>query len=126
MTEAQRPLSPHLQVYRPQLTSVLSILHRATGIALAVGAVALVAWLAAIAAGPEAYRQAETVFGALWFRLLIAGWTYCAFYHLANGIRHLAWDVGWGFEIGQVYASGWAVVAVSATASVVFLVLVFR
>ena len=124
-SQAQRPLSPHLQVYRPQLTSVLSILHRGTGLALSIGALALVAWLVAIAAGAEAYNQALVIFGAAWFKLLIAGWAFCGFYHLANGIRHLAWDVGWGFELPQAYASGWAVVAFSVLATGVFLVLVF-
>ena len=124
MSSTQRPLSPHLQVYRPQLTSVLSILHRGTGVALSVGAVALVAWLVTIASGAQAYEQWQSVFGAGWFRLLIAGWAFCGFYHLANGVRHLAWDVGWGFELPQAYASGWAVVAFSVLATGLFLALV--
>ena len=124
-SQAQRPLSPHLQVYRPQLTSVLSILHRGTGVALSIGALALVAWLVAIASGPQIYSQALSIFGAVWFKLLIVGWTFCGFYHLGNGIRHLAWDVGWGFELPQAYASGWGVVVFSLLASGLFLVLVF-
>jgi succinate dehydrogenase / fumarate reductase cytochrome b subunit len=125
MSQAHRPLSPHLQVYRPQLTSVLSILHRGTGVALSVGAIALVAWLVCIASGVDTYSQAQGVFAAGWFRLLIAGWAFCGFYHLGNGIRHLAWDVGWGFELSQAYASGWTVVAFSVVATGAFLALAF-
>ena len=124
-SQAERPLSPHLQVYRPQLTSVLSILHRATGVALSAGAVALVLWLASIAGGVEAYTQAQSIFAAGWFKLLIAGWTFCGFYHLGNGIRHLAWDVGWGFELRQAYATGWAVVVFAVVATGSFLAVVF-
>jgi succinate dehydrogenase / fumarate reductase cytochrome b subunit len=86
---------------------------------------ALVAWLVAIASGPEAYNQSLTVFGAAWFKLLMAGWAFSGFYHLGNGIRHLAWDVGWGFELPQAYASGWAVTGFSFVATAVFLVLAF-
>ena len=125
MPQAQRPLSPHLQVYRPQLTSVLSILHRGTGLALSAGAIALIAWLVAVASGPEAYEQALSVFGAGWFKLFIVAWVFCGFYHLGNGIRHLAWDAGWGFELRQTYASGWAVVGFAVIASGLFLLLIF-
>ena len=125
MPQAQRPLSPHLQVYRPQLTTVLSVLHRGTGLALSMGAVALVTWLAAIASGPAAYGRAQSIFAASWFRLLLAGWAFCGFYHLANGIRHLAWDVGWGYEIPQAYASGWTVVAFALLTTGGFLLLAF-
>ncbi|MDJ0947353.1 MAG: succinate dehydrogenase, cytochrome b556 subunit [Alphaproteobacteria bacterium] len=113
MTTGNRPLSPHLQVYRPQLTSMLSILHRVTGVALAVGALLLVWWLLAVAAGPDAHA---TVNGFLisWIgRLLLFGWSFALFYHLCTGIRHLFWDAGLGMELKQVYASGWTVVAVS-------------
>lgn len=108
-----RPLSPHLQVYRPQLTSVLSITHRLTGIALAAGALILLYWLAAAASGPEAYAQAQAVLGTLWMQLLLVGWTWAFFFHLCNGIRHLFWDAGKGFEIKQAYASGYAVIVCS-------------
>src|ERR1700741_74027 len=95
-----RPLSPHLQIYRPQLTSVLSILHRATGIALGVGTLLLVYWLIAVAAGAgarAAYDVAQRLIGSWFGRLLLFGWTLAFFYHLANGVRHLAWDAGYGF-----------------------------
>jgi succinate dehydrogenase / fumarate reductase cytochrome b subunit len=105
-----RPLSPHLQVYRPQLTSVLSILHRATGIALSVGALYLVVWVVFASAGP-----ATSILG----RIVLGGWLFSAFYHLCNGIRHLFWDAGYGFELKDAYRSGWIVVAVSLVATII-------
>jgi succinate dehydrogenase / fumarate reductase cytochrome b subunit len=110
MTTDKRPLSPHLQVYRPQLTSVLSILHRITGAALSIGTVLLVYWLVAAASGPEAYEHAQTVLGSMLGQLLLFLWTWALFYHLFNGIRHLFWDAGYGFEMEQVYKSGKVVV----------------
>jgi len=108
-----RPLSPHLQVYRPQLTSVLSICHRATGIALAGGAVLLVYWLASLAGGETSYAAANA-FMLSWFgQLILFLFTFAGFYHLCNGIRHLYWDSGRGFDLESVYLSGRVVVAVS-------------
>ena len=114
MASHDRPLSPHLQVYKPQLTSVLSILHRLTGLALGVGTLLLVWWLAALAAGPEAFADARAFAGSIVGRLLLLGWSWALFYHLCNGIRHLFWDAGRGFELRAAYASGWTVVAASA------------
>ncbi len=105
-----RPLSPHLQVYKPQITSVLSIFHRMTGVALAVGTLVLVWWLAAAAAGGETFANAQSVIGAWYGRLLLFGWSFALFYHLCNGIRHLCWDMGRGYELETVAKSGWAVV----------------
>jgi succinate dehydrogenase / fumarate reductase cytochrome b subunit len=110
MSANRRPLSPHLQVYRPQLTSVLSIFHRFTGIALSVGTLMLVYWLAAAAAGPDTFNSAQNFVGSWFGILLLFGWSVALFYHLCNGIRHLFWDAGYGFELPQAYASGWAVV----------------
>jgi succinate dehydrogenase / fumarate reductase cytochrome b subunit len=107
------PLSPALQIYRPQLTSVLSFMHRLTGIALSLGSLLLIAWLVAGAMGSPAY---DTLLGLLRSGiglLLLFGWTFALFYHLCNGIRHLYWDAGYGFELKTIYASGWAVVAAS-------------
>jgi succinate dehydrogenase / fumarate reductase cytochrome b subunit len=109
-----RPLSPHLQIYRPQLTSVLSILHRITGVALAVGTILLVYWLIAAASGPEAFAVATGIIGSWIGLILLFGWTFALFFHLANGIRHLFWDAGLGFELKTVYASGWTVVVAAA------------
>lgn len=111
MSSGNRPLSPHLQVYRPQLTSVLSILHRLTGIALAVGTLLLVCWLYAAASGPEAYAGIQDFNGSIIGRLLLFGWTFALFYHLCNGMRHLAWDTGWGFDLPTAYTTGRLVVA---------------
>ncbi len=110
MTAENRPLSPHLQIYRPQLTSVLSILHRLTGIALAAGTLLLVWWLVAVAAGPATFETVQGFIGSWFGRALLLGWSYALFYHLANGIRHLAWDAGWGFELKTVYLTGWTVI----------------
>ena len=120
MDRVQRPLSPHLQVYRPQITSVLSIFHRGTGLALSAGFVVLVYWLLSLAGGPAAYAQAQELLGSVWLKLCYAGWAFCFFYHLGNGIRHLAWDLGYGFEASQINMTGWIVVAFAAGATLAF------
>jgi succinate dehydrogenase / fumarate reductase cytochrome b subunit len=118
MEPSQRPLSPHLQIYRPQLTSVLSIMHRFAGIALAVGTLLLVCWVISAAAGPAAFAALQH-FLASWFGYLILfGWTVALFYHLCNGIRHLFWDAGYGFELKTAYSSGYAVLAGTAVLTV--------
>lgn len=114
-----RPLSPHLQVYKPQLTSVMSILHRGTGMALAVGALYLAIWVVFAAASPDTYAQFQSFNTSIVGRIILGGWLFCAFYHLGNGIRHLFWDAGYGFEIKDAYRSGWIVVAVSLIATIV-------
>lgn len=111
MTTDQRPLSPHLQVYRPQLTSVLSISHRATGIVLSLGMVGVVLWVMALAAGEQAYMQVNALLASWPGLIALVVWSFCLFYHLLNGIRHLLWDAGWLLELDQAYASGWVVVA---------------
>jgi succinate dehydrogenase / fumarate reductase cytochrome b subunit len=118
MEPSQRPLSPHLQIYRPQLTSMLSISHRAAGVALAVGALLLVCWIISAAAGPAAFTALQRFLGS-WFGILILfGWSVALFYHLSNGIRHLFWDVGYGFDLKTAYASGYAVLAATAVLTV--------
>ena len=124
MDRLERPLSPHLQVYRPQITSVLSIFHRASGVALSLGVVVLAYWLLSAASGEAAYNDAAQLLGSLWFKLCYVGWCFCFFYHLANGIRHLLWDVGLGLEPEQYQASGWAVVVVALAASAGYSLLV--
>jgi succinate dehydrogenase / fumarate reductase cytochrome b subunit len=116
---SNRPLSPHLQVYRPQLTSVLSILHRATGIALSVGALYLAIWVMYAAGGARNYEAFQSFNTSILGRILLGGWLFSAFYHLCNGIRHLFWDAGYGFELEDAYRSGWIVVVVSLIATVV-------
>ncbi len=114
-----RPLSPHLQVYRPQLTSTLSILHRATGIALSVGVLYLATWVVYASASPKTYALFQAFNTSILGRVFLGGWLFCMFYHLCSGIRHLIWDAGYGFELADAYRSGWIVVGVSAVATVV-------
>ena len=108
-----RPLSPHLQVYRPQLTSVLSIFHRLTGIALSLGTIPLMMWLGAIAMGQEAYLIVLGWFSCPLGITMLLGWAFCFYFHFANGIRHLFWDIGWGFDLNNVYRGGWTVIGFS-------------
>ncbi len=109
-----RPLSPHLQVYRPQLTSLLSITHRATGVVLSIGTLGLVCWLLAIAGGASDYLAVQTFYASWFGKLLLFGWSYALFFHLCNGIRHLVWDVGKGLDIEDVYKGGWIMLSASA------------
>jgi succinate dehydrogenase / fumarate reductase, cytochrome b subunit len=99
--------------------NTLSILHRATGIALACGSIALAFWLVSLAGGEDSYRTAYRAFASPVGLALLAGWSFAFFYHLFNGIRHLFWDAGWGFERRQRHASGWFAVigALIATAA---------
>ncbi len=114
MAQGERPLSPHLEIYKPQLTSVLSILHRMTGVALAGGTLFLTWWLIAAAMGPEAYAFTQWIYGTWLGYLVLIGFSVSLFFHLCNGIRHLFWDVGLGYEIETVYRSGWTVLAATA------------
>ncbi|MBM3509736.1 MAG: succinate dehydrogenase, cytochrome b556 subunit [Alphaproteobacteria bacterium] len=113
MADVNRPLSPHLQVYRPQITSILSVIHRGTGVVLGIGTLLLAWWLIAAASGPEAYAQFNWFISGWIGRLVLLGFTYSLFYHLCNGIRHLFWDIGAGFELASVSATGWVVVIFS-------------
>ena len=101
-----RPLSPHLQIYSPQLTSMLSVFHRGTGVFLSFGSVAIVLWLGALAQGPSAYALFQDLLAHTLSKLVLLGWCFSLSYHLCNGIRHLFWDVGAGLELNQVYRSG--------------------
>jgi succinate dehydrogenase / fumarate reductase cytochrome b subunit len=113
-----RPLSPHLQVYRPQITSALSIFHRISGVALGVGTLLLAWWLTAAAGSPAAFARAHGFIGSWIGLLLLFGWTAALFYHLCNGIRHLWWDTGRGLEIEAVERSGKATLAAAAALTV--------
>jgi len=114
----RRPLSPHLQVYKPQLTSVLSIMNRATGIALSVGTLLLVWWFVAAATSDNAYAGVSGFMRSPIGLLFLLGWVASLWYHFFNGIRHLAWDAGYGYDLPQVHATGWAVVAATAVVTV--------
>lgn len=109
----QRPLSPHLGVYKIMYTTSLSILHRITGGAAAVGFLLLVWWLMALATGPDAYTRAMQCLGSPFAKLLLVGFTFSFVYHFCNGIRHLVWDTGRGLERAQARRSG-AIVVVAA------------
>ena len=111
MATDNRPLSPHLQVYKFQLTMFVSVLQRITGGALALGLLVFTYWLGSAAYGPEAYAQAQTVLSSWIGYLLIFGFSFALNFHVCNGIRHLCWDIGWGYEKPQVKASTNAVVA---------------
>lgn len=112
--QKERPLSPHLQIYRPQLTSMLSILHRGTGVFLFLGTPFLVFWLYNIAQGPTAFNDMQGVLSNWFVQLILLGWSFALFYHLCNGIRHLFWDTGKGFELEDLHKSGWAVLVIAA------------
>jgi succinate dehydrogenase / fumarate reductase cytochrome b subunit len=104
--------------YRFQITSLMSILHRLTGIALAVGSIVLAWWLIAVAAGGELFEATHAVLASPIGVLLLFGWSVAFFYHLCNGIRHLAWDAGYGFEIREAYLSGYGVLAATVVLTV--------
>jgi succinate dehydrogenase / fumarate reductase cytochrome b subunit len=106
-----RPLSPHFQVYRWQIGSTLSILHRITGLLLAAGLFALSYWLAALAGDAAGYRAATRWFANPLGRLILLGWTFAFFFHLLCGLRHLLWDIGLGFGRSERRASGWLAAA---------------
>ena len=119
MHGVQRPLSPYW-VYRWEITMWLSSLHRITGLLLSLGAVVLAAWLIALASGPDAFATASAIVGAPWFKPLLVGWTFCFFFHLANGVRHLTWDAGYGFDPKRIRASGRLVIVVTLLATAAF------
>lgn len=118
LTKRPRPLSPNIQIYRPQLTSVLSILNRITGVFLSACAVALVVWFIAAASGPQAYASSQAAIGSWVGQIVLLGATFAFFLHLCGGIRHLIWDTGHGFDLRSIYISGWAVVVASVVLTV--------
>jgi succinate dehydrogenase / fumarate reductase, cytochrome b subunit len=115
----RRPLSPHLQIYKPQITSAMSIFHRFTGVALSVGTLLLVWWLAAAATSDAAFATASGFIGSWFGILLLIGWTVALWFHFCSGLRHLFWDAGIGFELPQVHASGRAALIATAVLTVV-------
>jgi succinate dehydrogenase / fumarate reductase cytochrome b subunit len=110
MSNIDRPLSPHLQIYKPQLTSMLSILHRITGAALAAGSLLLTWWLFAVLAGEHAFSVFRDFRESFIGQVMIFGWLFCFVYHFLNGIRHLKWDMGYGLNLKSVYRTGYIVV----------------
>ncbi|MDE3059823.1 MAG: succinate dehydrogenase, cytochrome b556 subunit [Pseudomonadota bacterium] len=110
MSNDNRPLSPHLGIYRPQISSVLSILHRATGIALSAGLILLAGWLWSAAYAPASFAYLHTQLETPIGQFCLMGWVASFYYHLGNGVRHLFWDIGQGFTIPVMTRSGWLVV----------------
>jgi len=122
----ERPLSPHLQIYRPMLTMMMSIFHRITGSALYVGTLLLAWWLIAAAMGPEAYATAGAFFNSLIGRLVLFFYTWALFHHMLGGLRHLTWDTIHGFEIPTVEFTARAAIIGSLSLTIlVWLIAVF-
>lgn len=122
-----RPLSPHLQVYKPQLTSILSILHRGTGIVLSIGSIFLVSWILVLTLGESAYQIYSQLVNNWFGKLVIFGFTFGLFYHLSNGIRHLFWDAGYGYDLKDAYISGFAVIFSSLSLTLItWLIIYFK
>jgi len=124
MDRRDRPMSPHLSVYGWYISNGLSIIHRMTGFALSLGAFALVGWLVSIAVGYDAYSAVGRLYGSVIGNLALFGWSFCFFYHLCNGVRHLCWDIGKGFDKQAARRSGMLVVAVALVLTVVLWTLV--
>ena len=121
----RRPLSPHLQVYRPQLSSATSIFHRITGVALGAGTVLLTLWLVCAATSDRAFGIVQA-FLASWLGILVLiGFTAAMFYHFCNGLRHLAWDSGRGFDLPTMHRTGWIVIGATVVLTVGFWIVGF-
>ncbi|HET7308163.1 MAG TPA: succinate dehydrogenase, cytochrome b556 subunit [Gammaproteobacteria bacterium] len=119
MKTADRPLSPHLQIYKWPLTMATSIMHRASGMWLSIGSAALVFWLICAALGPDSYAIAQSFFHSGWGIALLMLWAMAFFYHLCNGIRHLFWDAGKGFDIHVAHDVSWVVIGIAAACTIV-------
>lgn len=117
--DRQRPLSPHLQVYRPQMTSVMSIMHRAAGIVLTTGTLVMTAWLVSLATGAERYGIVAAALAHPLGQFVLFGYSVALIYHALNGIRHLGWDIGIGLTIPEVYRNGQLVLVLTAVLTVV-------
>ena len=123
----QRPLSPHLQIYKPQITSILSILHRGTGIVLSIGSIILVLWIVALTLGENTYSMFSNLINNWFGKLIIFCFTFALFYHLSNGIRHLFWDAGYGYDLKHAYISGVTVIFFSIfLTSITWLIVFYR
>ena len=125
MARAERPLSPHLQIYRWYFTMALSIAHRVTGVGLALGLLLLTWWLLALASGPEAFATVQAVMDSWLGVLVLFVYTLVLFYHMGNGVRHLVWDFGYGFdvEVAAPFGRGRAGLRRRHDASLVWLVI---
>jgi len=124
MSNQSRPLSPHITVYRWPITMVLSILHRATGIALAGGLVVLALWLIAAANGSASYTPVLAFLQGPIGRSILIGWSFAFFFHASNGVRHLFWDAGIGFEKRQASNSAWFVIVLTVILTLAYWLLI--
>jgi succinate dehydrogenase / fumarate reductase cytochrome b subunit len=120
-----RPMSPHLQVYKPQISSALSIFHRITGCALGAGTLLLTLWLVTAASGDGAFSVVQAILASWIGILVLIGFTAALFYHFCNGMRHLAWDAGKGYELPVMHRTGILVLAATAVLTVGFWVIGF-
>ena len=121
----QRPVSPHIQIYRPQLPSILSILHRVTGLFLILGLVVVSSWLVCVALGEEFFQMFNSIGSTLIGKILTLGLVFSLVYHSFNGIRHLVWDYGYGFELRTVYVTGGIVILLSIFVTLIIVVQVW-
>lgn len=113
-----RPLSPHLQVFRPLITMVMSIVHRITGAALYFGTILVAWWLIAAASGPEYFAYVDGFFGSFFGRLILFGYTWALMHHMLGGLRHFIWDMGAGFALSTANRMAWASLAGSVTLTI--------
>jgi succinate dehydrogenase / fumarate reductase cytochrome b subunit len=121
----QRPISPHLQIYKPQITSVLSIAHRFTGLALSIGLVLFCWWMISLSMGGTAYTFFIDHLSSWYGKLVLCGLLFSFYYHLCNGIRHLYWDIGKGYNLKSVRFTGWVVVVFSVILTTITIMKVF-
>jgi len=119
MSDAQRPLSPHLDIYKWQVTMASSILHRATGVGLGGGMLVLAWWLIAAASGADYYEMVSGLLTSIIGRIVLLAFTWALFFHLCNGIRHLFWDIGMGYDVVTATRSAWAVIGASVVLTLV-------
>ena len=118
-TGAERPLSPHLPIYRPMLTMLMSIAHRVSGVGNAIGFLLLAWWLVAISLGPEAYAQVADFFGSVFGRLLLFLFSWSLIHHMLGGIRHFIWDVGRGYELATIDLLSWLTIILSVVSTII-------
>lgn len=121
--KSKRPLSPHLQIYKLQLTSMLSIMHRASGFVLCFAAIALAMWIIGLAYGPDVFNQAAEFYKTPFGQIIFSGFIAAFFYHFCNGIRHLFWDGGYGFDLPTLYRTGYIVLGTAAVLTIGYLAL---
>jgi succinate dehydrogenase / fumarate reductase cytochrome b subunit len=121
-----RPLSPHMQIYRWPVTMATSITHRATGIALSAGTLLLAWWLIAAASGPENFAAFQSIAANPFGELVLFGFVWSLAFHLLNGIRHLAWDLGYGFDVATANRTGILVITLSVFAAIAAFVFAYK